>query len=88
MTLAWDETRAEALVLAEQDDPLLLDQVKVLLEMGATPVGCIKALREIHGVGLAAGKDLVDGALKPEVRVANGELRERLSEGMSEWDDC
>ena len=87
MTLAWNETRAEALVLAEQD-LLLLDQVKVLLEMGATPVDCIKALREIHGVGLAAGKDLVDGALKPEIRLANEELRERLTEEMSEWDDC
>jgi ribosomal protein L7/L12 len=87
MTLSWNETQAEALALAGED-LLLLDQVKLLLGRGATPVDCIKALRQIHGLGLAAGKDLVDSALNPESRLANEELRESLAEEMNAWDDC
>jgi ribosomal protein L7/L12 len=87
MTFSWTETQAEALALADQD-LLLLDQVKLLLERGATPVDCIKALRQIHGLGLAAGKDLVDAALNPESRLANEKLREGLAEEMNAWDDC
>ena len=87
MTMSWNETQAEALALAEED-LLLLDQVKLLLGRGASPVDCIKALRQIHGLGLAAGKDLVDRALNPESRLANEKLREGLAEEMSAWDDC
>ncbi len=36
----------------------------MLLEVGATKVGVIKAVREITGLGLKEAKDLVDGAPK------------------------
>jgi ribosomal protein L7/L12 len=87
MKLSWNETQAVAMVLSGQDVPLL-DQVKLLLDQGATPVYCIKALREVHGVGLAAGKDLVDAALNPESREANEELRESVAQQLSEWNVC
>jgi ribosomal protein L7/L12 len=86
MTLSWDETQVVAIAISGQDLPLL-DQVKLLLDQGATPVNCIKALHEVHGVGLAAGKDLVDGALNPERRQANEELRESVAQEVSEWNE-
>ena len=36
----------------------------ILAEVGANKVGVIKAVREITGLGLKEGKDLVDGAPK------------------------
>jgi ribosomal protein L7/L12 len=83
MILSWSETRLAAVPLLETEIALE-DQVKVLLQKGATPVDCIKALRELHGVGLAAGKILVDGALGSEAQEANDALRKSAAEVLGE----
>jgi ribosomal protein L7/L12 len=85
MILSWNETRSMAIRFSETEIALE-DQVKGLLERGARPVDCIKALREIHEVGLAAGKALVDGALSSEVREANDALRDSAAEVLGECD--
>ena len=83
--LTWDETRVRAFVLAGDGSLPILDQVARLLEMGASPVNCIKAIRGVHGLGLAACKELVDSALSSEARRANEQLREALAKEASMW---
>jgi ribosomal protein L7/L12 len=88
MTLSWLQTRTAALELTKREGMLLLDQVTFLLKEGATPIDCIKVLREFHGLGLAAGKDLVDNVLSLEDRVVNETLREQMVEEVNVWGDC
>ena len=84
MELSWDAARAEALLLAQRELPLP-DQVKRLLAKGASPINCIKALREIHGLDMAASKDLVDGALDLKSRRATEAMRAQLAAAIETW---
>jgi ribosomal protein L7/L12 len=78
-----DSSDPEQLVRQQLEQGRSADQIaKLLIDSGVRPIPAIKALRAIGGLTLPEAKELVDGALPPDVLAATERLRDELEEAV------